>query len=105
MDCNRSSLMLVFQRAVAISHGGQISRPRSRVQVAQQAVVPLLLFEFCHPALRIVYVAKDNRLGWTGRFASGGNLAVANEPILFLGFYLRPLYSLNAVCALLHDSA
>src|SRR5262249_55665014 len=68
-----------------------------------QQVVAGVGLQARHPALRIVDVAEDDRLGGTGLLAGGDDLAVADRATLLVGGDARALDALHAVAALLHD--
>src|ERR1043166_8895436 len=78
----------------------QVSRPWSRVQVVEQRIVALASFQFRHAAVRIVRVAKNNRLSRTNCLARRHDLAVMNFSVLKLRLNLRVLNALHAVSTL-----
>src|SRR6185369_14133937 len=83
----------------------QVSRPRSRVQIAEQRIVASVVLQPVDTAVRIVHVAKHDRVGRTNSLTRGDDLAVAHFPVLELCLDLRVLNALHAVSALLHDAA
>ena len=83
----------------------QIARSRLGIQIREQSIVALLGFQLRNFAVRIVDIAKDDRLGRAHGLASGNDLAVAHFSSLELRLNLRPLNALHAVSAFLHDAA
>ena len=73
----------ILNLRIGISELGQIGRSRPGVQFGEQSVIERLRFQLGHLAVRFVDIAEDNRLGRTGRLASGHDLAVAHLAIFF----------------------
>ena len=61
---------------VGIAQSRQVRRPRLRVQVFQQTVVPRRILQLCHLAGSIVHIAEDDCLSGAGGLAGGEDLAV-----------------------------
>ena len=80
-------------------------RPRTRIHVGNHLVAALLGPQFRYPAVGIVHVAEDDRLGRAGLLARGHDLAVANVAVFLVGLDLGFLDALHAVAALLHHAA
>src|SRR5262249_24315498 len=76
------------QLGVRVSERRQIRGSRPRVQLGQQAVTERLGFPARDLAVRVVHVAKNNRLGRTGGLASREDVAVADGALLDLGLDL-----------------
>src|SRR5262249_39644191 len=83
----------------------EVGRARARPELGQQGVVAVARLELTHPAVRVVDVPEDDRIGWADGLAGGHDLAVADRAVLLLGGDARPGDPLDAVRALLHHAA
>src|SRR6185436_6962414 len=93
------------QLRVRVLDLGQVGRPRPRVELADERVVPVLRLELRDRAARVVDVAEHDGLGGAHGLAGGLDLAVADGTSLVVGGDARLLDALHAVGALLHDPA
>src|SRR5215510_14459090 len=102
--CGKSARSLAELR-VHVTKGRQIRRPRPRIELAEQRVVPLLGFQPGHAALGIVDVAEDDGISRTRLLTRGLDLTVPDLAVLFFRVVLRGVDPLHAVSALLHHAA
>src|SRR5690242_10862021 len=104
--CGFGSMRLaVVDLRIGIFQLGPVRGPRLGVQLGQQAVVQRQRFQFDHPTLRIVAIAKDDCLGRTSLLAGGHDLAVAHLAIFFFRADLRLINALDTVGAFFHHAA
>ena len=82
-NCHR-----LFDLRVRVAHRRQISRPRPRIQICQQAVIRCLRFHLRHPAVGIVDVAEDDRLRRAGCWQAVWISPSRTLRFCFLGFDL-----------------
>src|SRR5690242_4765571 len=83
----------------------QVTRTRPRVELAEEDVIARRAFRLTHSTLRVIEVAKHDRLRRTNCLARREYLAVSQWTILALGGDAAPNDSLQAVIALLHHAA
>src|SRR5579862_3292451 len=96
---------LRFQFRIRVPNVGQVRGAGPRVQIAQQAVVPRLRFQFRNPAVGIINVAENNRIRRTRLLARGLQFAVLNLALFALGINAMLVDALYAVSTLFHDAA
>src|SRR5205809_1100821 len=60
------SAISALQLRIHVPHCREIGRPRTRVQLAEQRVIPLVGLQLRDAARRIVQVAEDDGVGGTG---------------------------------------
>src|SRR5262245_28997206 len=99
-SCATSALEL----RVHVANRTQVGRAWTRVQLAEQRVVPRLGLQPGDAARRIVQIAEDDRVGGTDLLTRRLDLAVADRTIFFFGVDLRLVDALHAVGALLHHA-
>src|SRR5579875_1934372 len=90
---------------VRVDHAGRVRSPRTEVEIGEHLVIALFSFAPDHPAVRIVQVAEDDRVGWARLLASSQDLAILDRAIVLVGVDFDGLNALHAVAALLHDAA
>src|SRR5437588_9184212 len=98
-------LSAISQLRIHISDRGEIRSARTCVELAEERVVSDLGLQLRDAAVRIVQIAKDNRLRRTGLLTGGLNFAVLDPAILFFRLNPGAVDSLHAVRALFHHAA
>src|SRR2546425_691067 len=108
-SCLASSLTwsatLFTELRVHVPDRGEIRRPRPRVELAEQRVIPRFSLQLGDTARRIVQIAEHDRVGRARLLTRGLDFAVLDAAILFLGLDLHGVDALYAVGALLHHAA
>src|ERR1700690_4422246 len=107
----RPVLRLSFQFRVGVANLSQIGGARPGIQVGQQPVIEIQRLELRHPAVGIVDVAKDNRIGRAGLLAGRLQGSVFNLELAIFAhrrrFGVNAMLgnALHAIRALFHDAA
>ena len=101
----RPRRVLLCDLRVRVAHGPEVARARLRLQLVEQAVVPVAGLQLRDAALGVVDVAEHDRLRRAGRLAGGHHVAVLHLAALVLGVDAGAADALHAVGALLHDAA
>src|SRR5882762_1125120 len=76
-----------------------------RVQLLEQAVIQIFLFQLGDGAQWIIDVAENDGFRGAGLLAGGDNFTVTDSAILFFGFDFHGVDSLHAVGTLFHNAA
>src|SRR5262245_44539940 len=76
VPARRGACRLRRQLRVRVADGGQIGRPRPRVQLGEQTVAPRVGMRLRHAARLVVQVAEHDRLRRARGLARGDDLAV-----------------------------
>ena len=90
---------------IRVAKCGQVRRARPRVQLGQQTVIERLGLHLGHAAIRIVHIAKHDRIRRARGLAGRDDIAVLNRFAADFGIDLRAANSLDAVGALFHNAA
>src|SRR5579883_594185 len=94
-----------LQFRIRIAQLRQIGRMRPRVQLRQQCIVQLFVFQLRHLVSRVVHIAEHDGFGGTDLLARRLDLAIPDETPFVDRADLRLADPLHAIRALLHYPA
>src|SRR5262245_32796391 len=83
--------LCLLQLRVWVSQARQIRGARPGIQLFQQTVVTRLALQLGHSTVRVVQIAKNDRLRGTCLLAGGDDLTVLQRPILFFSLNFGPI--------------